>query len=51
MAGTHIGRLATVDARVAQIMIDGHLETLPGYHVTLDDGTWATVRWDALDWA
>ena len=51
IAGPYTGRLATVDSRVAQIMIEGHLETLHGYHVTLDDGKWATVRWDELDCA
>ena len=51
IAGANARRLATVDSRVAQIMIEGHLETLPGYHVTLDDGKWATLRWDDLDWA
>ena len=50
IAGPNAGRLATVDSRIAQVMIEGHLETLPGYHVTLDDGMWATVRWDELDW-
>ena len=43
--------MATVDSRIAQIMVEGQLETLPGYHVTLDDGKWATVRWDELDCA
>ena len=51
IAGPNAGRLATVDSRVAQIIIEGLLETLPGYHVTLDDGKWATVRWDELDCA
>ena len=51
IAGPNVGRLATVDSRITQIMIEGHPEMLPGYHVTLDDGKWATVGWDELDWA
>ena len=50
-AGSDTRHIATVGARVAQIRTDGHLETMPGYHVTLDDGKWATVRWDEVDWA
>ena len=51
IAGPNAGRLATVDSPITQMMIEGHLDTLPGYHVTLDDGKWATVGWDELDWA
>ena len=49
IVGPDVGRSATVDSRITQIMIDGHLETLPGYLVILDDGKWAAARSDEVD--
>ena len=49
-AGPHSGKTGTADSAVAQLKgEDGYLVPMAGYHVRLDDGKLATVRWDALE--
>ncbi len=43
--GPYQGHTATVGSRV---FLQGS-EDEPGYHVTLEDGRWATVRWDMVE--
>ena len=46
----HAGKTGTADSAVGQLKgEDGKLGTMAGYHVQLDDGSQATVRWDALE--
>ena len=48
-AGPHSGKTGTADSAVAQLKgEDGYLVPMAGYHVRLDDGKLATVRWDLL---
>ena len=44
ISGTLKGRTGTVEATVFQNTVDYPDELAHGYHVTLDDGTWVTVR-------
>ena len=49
-AGPHAGKTGMADSAVAQLKgEDGYLVPMAGYHVRLDDGKLATVRWDALE--
>ena len=49
MSGHYKEQSGTVESRVAQMMVDGHSVTVPGYHVRVDGGGIATVRWDTLE--
>ena len=49
MSGRYKGLAGTVESRVAQMKVDGHLVTVPGYHVKVDGGGIATVRWDTVE--
>ena len=42
-------RLSLVDSNVFQKTLDYSDEYAHGFHVTLDDGTWVTVRQDQVD--
>ena len=49
-AGTHAGKVGMADSAVAQLKGEGgYLVPMAGYHVRLDDGKLATVRWDVLE--
>ncbi len=49
-SGLHAGKTGTAESAVAQMKDDeGYLVTMAGYHVRLDDGKVATVRWDTLE--
>ena len=43
-SGLYKDQSGSVESRVAQMMVDGHLVAVPGYHVWIDDGGIATVR-------
>ena len=45
--GPYKGRKCIVESRV---FLQGG-ENEPGYHVTLEDGRWVTVRWDVVETA
>jgi ribosomal protein L24 len=48
ITGNREGRQGVVDSAVFQRSVDYPDEFSPGYHVVLDDGTVATVRWDQV---
>ena len=49
-AGPHAGKTGMAESALGQLKgEDGLLVTMAGYHVQLDDGKLATVRWDALE--
>ena len=48
MEGPYQGRHGTVESRVGQFHYEEKLVNEPAYQVTLDDGRWVTVRWDAV---
>jgi len=48
ISGTHQGQTGTVEAQVFQKTVDFPDELAHGYHVTLDDGTWGTVKRDQV---
>lgn len=48
ISGSYAGRTGTVEATVFQKTVDYPDELAHGYHVTLDDGTWVTVRVDQV---
>ena len=43
-SGSYAGRTGTVEATVFQTTVDYPDEYAHGFHVTLDDGTWVSVR-------
>ena len=43
-SGIHRGRTGTVEAQVFQKTVDYPDEMAHGFHATMDDGTWVTVR-------
>ena len=48
--GPHAGKTGTADSAVGQLKgEDGYLVPMAGYHVQLDEGKLATVRWDVLE--
>ena len=49
MAGPYQGRFCIVESRVGQFHDEGRLVNEPAYQVTIDDGRWVTVRWDAVE--
>ena len=49
ISGTHQGKTGTVEARVFQKTVDFPDEYAHGFHVTLDDGTWVSVRQDQVE--
>ena len=44
ISGSRRGRTGTVEATVFQKTVDYPDELAYGFHFTLDDGTWVTVR-------
>ena len=46
IAGPHKGSRATVDSRDGQMKGESGLVSMPCYNITLEEGTWAQVRWD-----
>ena len=48
ISGTYYGYTATVNSVVCQKSYDYPDEVAPGYHVTLEDGKWVTLRWDQV---
>ena len=48
VSGRYKGCRGVVDSAVFQRTIDYPEEYSPGYHVVLDSGTVATVRWDQV---
>ncbi len=46
ISGSYRGRTGTAEAKVFQKSVDFPDEPAHGFHVTLDDGAWVTVRWD-----
>ena len=49
ISGSRRGRNGTVEAQVFQKTVDYPNEHAHGYQVTLDDGTWVTVRRDQVE--
>ena len=48
ISGTFQGLWGTVDSVVCQKIYDYPDEVTPGYHLTLEDGKWVTLRWDQV---
>lgn len=48
ISGTRRGRTGTVEAQVFQKTVDYPDELAHAFHITLDDGTWVTVRRDQV---
>ena len=48
ISGRYAGPKGVVDSAAFQRTVDEPDEFAPGYHVLLDDGTVATVRWDQV---
>ena len=48
ITGNCEGRQGVVDSAVFQRTVDYPDEYSAGYHILLDDGTVATVRWDQV---
>ena len=48
ISGTFEGFWGTVDSVVCRRSYDYPDEVLPGYHTTLEDGKWVTLRWDQV---
>jgi len=48
ISGTFEGLWGTVDSVVCQKSYDYPDEVSPGYHLTLEDGKWVTLRWDQV---
>ena len=48
ISGSRRGKTGTVEAQVFQKTLDYPDELAYGFHVTLDDGTWVTVRQDQV---
>ena len=48
ISGQYASQRGTVDSAVFQRTGDWPEEFAPGYHVLLDDGAVATVRWDQV---
>ena len=49
ISGRYKEQAGTIESRVAQMMVEGRLVDVPGYHVRVDDGGIATVRWDTVE--
>ena len=49
ISGSHRGKTGTVEAQVFQKTVDYPDELHHGSHVTLDDGTWVTVRREQVE--
>ena len=49
ISGSRRGLTGTVDSAVFQKTVDYPDELAHGFHVTLDDGTWVTVRQDQVE--
>ena len=47
--GVNGGETGTDESLLGQIMVDGRSVTEHGYHVVLDDGHVATVKWDEVE--
>ncbi len=48
ITGTFEDFWGTVDSVVCQKSYDYPDEVSPGYHMTLEDGKWVTLRWDQV---
>ena len=48
ISGSYAERTGTVEAKVFQKTVDYPDELAHGFHITLDDGTWVTVRREQL---
>ena len=48
ISGRYKGHTGVVDSAVFQRTVDYPDEYAPGYHVVLEDGNVATVRWDQV---
>jgi len=48
ISGSYAGRTGTVEAKVFQKTVDYPDEYAHAFHVTLDDGSWVTVRQDEV---
>ena len=48
ISGTFEVFWGTVDSVVCQKSYDFPDEVSPGYHLTLEDGKWVTLRWDQV---
>ena len=51
ISGSHRGQTGTVEAAVFQKTVDYPDDYAMGFHITLDDGTWVTVRVEQVEFA